>query len=51
MRLKNKVTLITGASRDIGSGIALKFAEEGADVAVNSCHSMQIAETIDSSVS
>jgi 3-oxoacyl-[acyl-carrier protein] reductase len=46
MRLKNKVALITGASRGIGRGIALKFAEEGADVAVNYCQSMELAETI-----
>ena len=31
--LEGKVTLVTGASRGIGRGIATKFASEGADVA------------------
>ena len=30
MRLKNKVAIITGASSDIGKGIAKRFADEGA---------------------
>jgi len=32
MRLENKVAIITGASSDIGEGIAKRFVEEGADV-------------------
>lgn len=33
--LKGKKTLVTGASRGIGKGIALCLAEQGADVAIN----------------
>ncbi|OLC14851.1 MAG: hypothetical protein AUH29_09335 [Candidatus Rokubacteria bacterium 13_1_40CM_69_27] len=35
MRLKGKTALITGASRNIGRAIALAFAAEGADLALN----------------
>ena len=46
MKLKNKVALITGASRGIGRGIAEVFAEEGADVAVNYIDKAQHPENV-----
>ena len=36
MKLKNKVAIVTGASKDIGKGIALPFAKEGASVVLAS---------------
>jgi len=46
MRFEGKVALITGSSQGIGSGIALKFAEEGADVVVNYYKNNEMAETV-----
>lgn len=34
-RLSGKIAIVTGGSRDIGQAIAIKLAEEGADVVVN----------------
>lgn len=35
MRLKNKVAIVTGGSRDIGRAVCIKLAQEGAKVVVN----------------
>jgi len=45
MRLKNKVAIVTGASKGIGKAIALRFAKEGASVVLAS-RSMNVLETI-----
>jgi NAD(P)-dependent dehydrogenase (short-subunit alcohol dehydrogenase family) len=46
MRLRGKVALVTGAQQGIGRGIALAFAREGADVAVNYLDDRAAAETV-----
>ena len=46
MKLAGKVAIVTGASQGIGSGIALKFAEEGADVVVNYRKNDEMAQTV-----
>lgn len=35
MKLQCKVAIVTGGARDLGRAISIKFAQEGAKVAVN----------------
>ena len=44
--LKDKIALITGASRGVGAASAIKFAEAGADVVINYFHHEEEAERI-----
>ncbi|PYN27055.1 MAG: beta-ketoacyl-ACP reductase [Candidatus Rokuibacteriota bacterium] len=46
MRLRGRIALVTGAQQGIGRGIALAFAREGADVAVNYLDDRVAAETV-----
>jgi 3-oxoacyl-[acyl-carrier protein] reductase len=45
-RLEKKVALITGASRGLGRAMAIRFAQEGAVVAVNYCKNGDLAEEV-----
>lgn len=45
MRLQNRVAVITGAASGIGQGSAIRFAEEGADLAIADLHLDGLQET------
>jgi NAD(P)-dependent dehydrogenase (short-subunit alcohol dehydrogenase family) len=46
MKLSGKVAIVTGSSQGIGSGIALKLAESGADVVINYRKNDEMAEAV-----
>lgn len=45
MRLSNRIAVVTGAGRGLGRAIALRFAEEGADVAAADLLAANVEET------
>jgi NAD(P)-dependent dehydrogenase (short-subunit alcohol dehydrogenase family) len=44
MRLKDKIAVVTGASRGIGQAIALGLAHEGAEIVINYRQDTRAAE-------
>lgn len=46
MRLQQRNSLVTGSNRGIGAGIALRLAQEGADVAINYLEGDAEAESV-----
>jgi glucose 1-dehydrogenase/3-oxoacyl-[acyl-carrier protein] reductase len=46
MALKDRVAIVTGAGKGIGSGIGLRLAQEGAHVVVNYAHSADGAQRV-----
>lgn len=50
MRLKNKIAIVTGASRGIGRATALLLAQEGANVVVNYLSSTKKADEVVSQI-
>ena len=48
--LEGKVAIITGGTRGIGKGIALKFAQEGADVIFTYVSSEETANAVEKEI-
>ena len=50
MKLQGKTAIITGASTGIGQAIAIRFAQEGANVAINFLNGLETAEATEALV-